>query len=225
MAVLLSGLVGHLAPLLFAFSAEAVYLGIAPGLPFIKKQAAQELGQVKEQKYNLKLQELSKNLKPDSLMRCQNLDKIRIQIQKSGSLDSSEKVNEVFLSYLKFLALKDQYHEYAPDPEIQKVQKEIQDLLNEEKKTEQIDEKQGIQKNVEILKKRQEHLLNIQALAKKMEIKLSEIENTLQLVLDQTLETKAGMDVSKSLNTLLAEVEATEEITRGTGGILSNLNS
>lgn len=222
---LLSGLIGHWTPLVFAFSAELVYLGIAPGLPFFKNRALQEFSQKKEEEFNLKLQKFRIQLKPDSLIKAENLDKIRIKIQESGFSNSSEKINAVFLSYLKFLALKDQYQDYSPDSELGKIEQEKQNLLNQENSAASFEEKQAIQENIELLKKRQEHLQNIQNIDKQLGMRLAQIENTMQLVLDQTLESKAGADVSGSLNSLLAQVDATEEVARETGGsMLQNLD-
>jgi hypothetical protein len=229
---LFSLMTGKLFPLEVAGAAEVIYLLSAPAIPFFRKQAEATQNQAEEQAFDAERAAWMGRLNAASLQKAQNLEKIRQEILRLNALEISkgqggllqedlQKINSLFLSYLRLLFLKNQYEAHLAQENPETVQKELDKLL-EEKKLENAPEEM-LEKNIEILKKRLEHLQDMQGLLKKADLHLKEIENSFKLVAEQTAGMKGTIDISENLKPLLADAEAIEEVAKQVNPILQQI--
>lgn len=229
--VLVSLLVGKWEPAAFGLAAEAAYLAIAPNMRVFRSRAAARAAKAGEQAFEKERAAWMRRLDAQSQGRAQKLAQIRADIFRINGVDVSSteagllgedmlKLDSLFLSYLRLLYLKKEYEAHLVSENPESIRRDL------ERFTDQAGGGSGdaaAARNADILKKRLEHLSQIGDLLKNLEMRLAEIENGFSLVGDQVMEMKSGGEVSQNLTSLLADVEATEQVVKETAPVLEQL--
>jgi hypothetical protein len=207
-------------PLLLAAGLEMIYLSIVPQSSRFRRLVRSWQYAEEKRKRNLKLSEMFHELPPEMRSRYADLDRLCLAIRENYSRLSSasqifvgqmqERLDGLLHAYLRFLHSAFQHRQYLraiDPPAIRREVSELQrSLESEAPKVQEIN-----RKRIEILNKRLEKFKKITENTQVIDAQCAAIEDVLQLIRDQSVTLRDPQQVSDQLESLMHDVEETED--------------
>jgi len=210
-------------PLLLAGGAELVYLATIPqNSRFRRLIRSQKYAEEKRQR-ELGLNDMFRELPPELRVRFGDVDLMCRAIRENYKRLSStsqmfaeqmeSKLDGLSQSYLRLLNADFHHHEYLRTTDLNTIRHEVdqvqKDLEKQPPKVQEIN-----RKRVEILNKRIEKFEKIQENCQVIDAQCHAIEDVLQLIRDQSVTMRDPQQISEHLDSLVKDVEQTEETVR-----------
>jgi hypothetical protein len=210
-------------PLVLGAGLELIYLSLVPQSSRFRRLVRSWKYAEEKRRHEIKLSALFNELPPEMRLRYADLDRLCRSIRANyGRLSSSsqmlvkqmeERLDGLQQAYLRLLHAAYQHREYlrSTDPEaIKRDAAELQrGLPSEMPKVQEIN-----RKRVEILTKRLEKYGKIRENCEVVDAQCAAIEDVLGLIRDQSVTLRDPQQVSDQLETLVRDVEQTEETVR-----------
>lgn len=212
-----------LLPVLLAGGAELIYLSTVPqNSRFRRLIRSQKYAEEKRQR-DLSLNDLFRELPPELRVRFGEVDLMCRAIRENYKRLSStsqmfaeqmeSKLDALSQSYLRLLNAAFHHREYLRVTNLDSIRKEAaqvqKDLEKQAPKVQEIN-----RKRIEILNKRVEKFEKINENCQVIDAQCSAIEDVLQLIRDQSVTMRDPQQISEHLDTLVKDVEQTEETVR-----------
>jgi hypothetical protein len=216
--VSLSGL-----PLLLAGGLELIYLSTIPqNSRFRRLIRSRKYAEEKRQR-DLSLNDLFRELPPELRVRFGEVDIMCRAIRENYKRLSStsqmfaeqmeSKLDGLSQSYLRLLNANFHHREYLRVTNLDTIRREAaqvqKDLEGQPAKVQEINKKR-----IEILNKRMEKFEKVKENCQVIEAQCSAIEDVLQLIRDQSVTMRDPQQINEHLDTLVKDVEQTEETVR-----------
>lgn len=211
---------GSALPLILAAGVELIYLSVVPHDKRFQRLVRSWKYAEEKQSHDIKMTEMFEQLPPEIRLRYVELDKLCNTVRANyGWLSSTsqilvsqmeDKLQGMLEAYLRLLYAGQQHIEYLRTTNPDAIKREIgqlqQKLASEAPKVREIN-----QKRVEILTKRAEKFDKIRENRQVIEAQCAAIEDVLQLIRDQSVTMRDPQQVSGQLESLVQNVEQTEE--------------
>jgi hypothetical protein len=210
---------GSALPLILVAGVELIYLSVIPhNKRFQRLVRSWQYAEEKKQ-HNLKINEMFQQLPPETRLRYAELDKVCKAVRANyGWLSATsqmlvsqmeERLRGLLEAYLRLLCAGQQHIDYLRTTNPDAIKREIDGL---QQKQGQLPKVQEInQQRVEILNKRLEKFGKIRENRQVIEAQCAAIEDVLQLIRDQSVTMRDPQQVSGQLESLMQDVEQTEE--------------
>jgi len=211
---------GSALPLVLAAGVEMIYLSVIPhNRRFQRLVRSWQYAEEKKQ-HNLKINEMFQQLPPETRLRYAELDKVCKAVRANyGWLSATsqmlvgqmeERLRGLLEAYLRLLGAGQQHVDYLRTTNPDAIKREIDQL--QQKQSGQLPKVQEInQQRIEILNKRLEKFGKIRENRQVIEAQCAAIEDVLQLIRDQSVTMRDPQQVSGQLESLMQNVEQTEE--------------
>jgi hypothetical protein len=210
-------------PLVLAAGAELMYLAVVPQSSRFRRLVRSWRYAEEKRLHDENLRKLQGELPPDARARYRDLEKIGEQIRANyARLSSTSQVfvgqlerqlQGLLTSYIRLSSSAIQHRDYVQltNPEsIEREIKQLQDqLLKNPPKVREINERR-----IDILNRRVEKYQKIRENRQVIEAQCRAIEDVLNLIRDQSITMTDPQEVSARLESLVADVEHTEEAVR-----------
>lgn len=219
-AAAFAGLSGSSLPLILAAGLELIYLSVIPHNKRFQRLVRSRKFAEDEKQRQLKITQMWQQLPPDARSRYDQLVSICKGVEANyNSLSSAsqmlvsemhDKLRGMLEAYLRLLFANEQHIEYLRTASPAAIKREIdqlqQKLASESPKVQEINHQR-----IEILNKRAEKFEKIRENRQVIEAQCSAIEDALELIRDQSVTMRDPQQVSGQLESLLQNVEQTEE--------------
>jgi len=211
---------GSALPLILAAGVELIYLSVIPhNKRFQRLVRSWDYAEARKQ-HNVKINDIFQQLPPEVRLRYARLDKVCKAVRANyGALSSTsqmlvsqmeDRLQGILEAYLRMLYADEQHTDYLRTTNLDAIKREIgqlqQNLASESPKVQEIN-----QQRVGILTKRLEKFETIRENRKVIEAQCAAIEDVLQLVRDQSVTMRDPQQLSGQLDSLVQNVEQTEE--------------
>jgi hypothetical protein len=211
---------GTALPLILAAGVELIYLSVIPhNKRFQRLVRSWEYAEAKKL-HNVKINDMFQQLPPEVRLRYARLDKVCKAVRANyGVLSSTsqmlvsqmgERLQGILEAYLRLLYADEQHTDYLRTTNLDAIKREIgqlqQNLASESPKVQEIN-----QQRIGILTKRLGKFETIRENRKVIEAQCAAIEDVLQLIRDQSVTLRDPQQVSGQLDSLVQNVEQTEE--------------
>jgi myosin heavy subunit len=207
-------------PLVLAAGLELIYISLVPQSSRFRRLVRSWRYAEEKRKHEMSLTALFRDLPPEMKLRYADVDKLCRSIRENYRRLSAtsqifaqqmeEKLEGLAQSYLRLLFAAFQYRQYllATDPNaIQRDLKALEKSLpGEVPKVQEIN-----RKRIEILTKRLEKFDKAQENCKVVDAQCAAIEEVLQLIRDQSVTLRDPQQLSDQLESLVHDVEQTEQ--------------
>lgn len=211
---------GGVAALMVGAGLELLYMVTVPENKRFQRLVNSRRNAEQRQARKKSLQDMFKTLSHAERRKYNELRQLTFIIRKNyenlGSVSQSmlqnslNKLDSLMDSYLRLLLLQDQLVEYLRHTDANKIQNDIDKLSTDiEDASPRIKEIQ--QRRIGILKKRLERVEKAHEHYKIVQAQLLTIEDVLKLVRDQSYTMKDPSEISDQLDSLMFDVESTEE--------------
>lgn len=204
-----------------ALGLESVYLGLLANASTFKRAIRANSGADKtvEKETAALIDELSQSQKEHYLALRELRDKILANHQKLPggrvlAASSEQRVDALLTSFLKLISTLNHYRKYLSATDRKAVEKELSELeedLRDETNPRLIDVKK---KRIEIMKKRIGRFQQAEESRELVSHQLASIEDLLKLTHEQSIAIRDPESLTRQLDALAAETEATEESVR-----------
>ncbi len=222
-AVCLAGLSASFAPLLLAAGLEMMYLAILPNNPRFQRLVRSWKFDEQERERARSLSAMYYELPPEMRGRFSALDQIcrairdnykRLTSTSQMFVDQMDaKLDGLSQSYLRLLNSAFHHREYLRTANVDSIRREAaqlqKDIGNDPPKVQEIN-----RKRIEILNKRIEKHEKIRENCAVVDAQCAAIEDVLQLIRDQSVTMHDPQTISDHLDSLVKDVEQTEETVR-----------
>jgi hypothetical protein len=211
---------GSALPLILAAGVELIYLSVIPhNKRFQRLVRSWEYAEARKL-HNVKINDMFQQLPPEARLRYARLDKVCKAVRVNyGVLSSTsqmlvsqmeDRLQGILEAYLRLLYADEQHTDYLRTANPDAIKREIgqlqQNLASESQKVQEIN-----QQRIAILTKRLEKFATIRENRKVIEAQCAAIEDVLQLIRDQSVTMRDPQQVSVQLDSLVQNVEQTEE--------------
>jgi hypothetical protein len=210
-------------PLLLAGGAELIYLSTVPQNSRFRRLIRSWKYAEEKRRRDISLSELFRELPPELRNRYGDVDIMCRAIRENYKRLSStsqmfaeqmeSKLDALSQSYLRLLNADFHHQEYLRVTDLDTIRREAaqvqKDLEGQAAKVQEIN-----RKRIEILNKRIEKYEKIKENCQVIEAQCSAIEDVLQLIRDQSVTMRDPQAISEHLDTLVKDVEQTEETVR-----------
>jgi hypothetical protein len=228
-AVAFSAISGSELPLIMGAGLELIYLAAVPNMSRFQrlvrswKYAEERRGL--QQKLNALFQEIPADMrvrygKVDAL--CRNIRENYSRLSATGQIFAKETENRLdglLQGYLRLLHALQQHYEYLRSTDPDRIKKEAAELqrslASDPPKVQEIN-----RKRIEILSKRTEKFAKIRENCAVIEAQCGAMEDVLQLIRDQSVTLRDPQQVSDQLESLVHDVEQTEQTVHEVQSIL-----
>jgi len=214
---------GSALPLILAAGVELIYLSVIPhNKRFQRLVRSWQFAEEKKQ-HNLKISEMFKQLPPETRLRYVEVEKVCKAVRANyGWLSATsqmlvsqmeERLRGLLDAYLRLLCAGQQHIDYLRTTNPDAIKREIallqQRPAGQSPKVQEINEQR-----IEILNKRLEKFGKIRENRQVIEAQCAAMEDVLQLIRDQSVTMRDPQQVSGQLESLMQNVEQTEETVR-----------
>jgi hypothetical protein len=210
-------------PLLLAAGLELIYLSVVPQSSAFRRLIRSRRYAEEKRKKEIQLTAMFMELAPEMRKRYMALDSIcwairgnykRLSSTSQMFLEQMEqKLQGLLQAYLRLLFAARQHNEYTSSTDPESIKRDLEKLrrvgTSEPAKVQEIN-----RKRVEILTKRLEKFEKVRENQKVVDAQCAAIEDVLQLIRDQSVTMRDPQQVSDQLESLVQEVEHTEETVR-----------
>jgi hypothetical protein len=224
---------GTALPILLAAGLELMYLAVVPQSSAFRRLVRSWQLADEQLKHQQMLNEMLKNLPSEMQSRYVHCAQICGSIRSNFSQLSSQ--SQIFLrqidtslqgllsGYARLLVAAAQQQQYMRSTDANEIKRDIAGLQkalpNDPPKVQEINKKR-----IEILSKRQEKFDKISENRKVVDAQLSAVEDVLMLVRDQSVTMRDPQQVSDRLDSLVHDVEQTEQTVQQVEAIFSDLS-
>lgn len=225
---------GSLLPILLGAGLELMYLAIVPQHWRFQRLVRSWKFSEEQQKHRQQLGEMLRNLPPELQSRYVHAAQVCGSIRSNFAQFSS--TSQIFLQqidtrlqgllngYARLLSSVAQQQQYLRNNEQDGIKHEIaglqRTLINDSPKVQEINKKR-----IEILTKRLEKFDKISENRKVVDAQCSAVEDVLMLVRDQSVTMRDPQQVSERLDSLVKDVEQTEETVQQVEAIFSGMST
>jgi hypothetical protein len=210
-------------PLVLAAGLELIYLSVVPQSSAFRRLIRSRRYAEEKRKKEIQLTAMFMELAPEMRKRYMALDSIcwairgnykRLSSTSQMFLEQMEqKLQGLLQAYLRLLFAARQHTEYASSTDPESIKRDLEKLrrlgTSEPPKVQEIN-----RKRMEILTKRLEKYEKVRENQKVVDAQCAAIEDVLQLIRDQSVTMRDPQQVSDQLESLVHEVEHTEETVR-----------
>jgi len=222
-AVCLAGLTASIAPLILVAGLEMMYLAIVPNNPRFQRLVRSWKFDEQERERAKSLSAMYYELPPEMRGRFSALDQVcrvirdnykRLTSTSQMFVDQMDsKLDGLSQSYLRLLNSAFHHREYLRTASVDTIRREAaqlqKDIPNDPPKVQEIN-----RKRIEILNKRVEKHEKIKENCAVVDAQCAAIEDVLQLIRDQSVTMHDPQTISDHLDSLVKDVEQTEETVR-----------
>jgi hypothetical protein len=210
-------------PLVMAAGLELIYLGLVPQNSRFRRLVRSRMVNRQKEKTEERRRALLERLTPDRRSRfkrvetiCEGIRENHRQLSVSSQIltnQMEERLDGLTQAFLRLLIAAQQHGDYIMNFRAEAVQRELDEIQKSlEKEPENI---QAIsRKRIEILNKRLEKLKKIRENLQLIDVQSAAIEDVLNLIRDQSITMRDPQEVSNQLDSLVRDVEQTEETVR-----------
>jgi len=228
----LSVISGTALPLLLGAGLELMYLSIVPQNKRFQRLVRSWKYAEEKKQHEINLNQLFQEIPQEMKYRYTDLNKIAWAIHDNYSKLSStsqifarqmdDKLQGLMQSYLRLLHAAWQNREYVRTTDLGLVQRELASLEKsapaESARVQEINSKR-----IEILKKRVEKFRKIQENCQVVDAQCAAVEDVLGLIRDQSVTMRDPQEITDHLDSLVKDVEQTEETVREVENIFANV--
>ena len=219
-------------PLLLAAGLELMYLSVVPHNPRFQRLVRSWKYAEEKRRHNQQLSAMFQEITPEMRLRYADLDKICNAIRENYARLSStsqifaqqmeDKLQGLLQSYVRLLHGAWQHREYLRTTDLRVVERELAQLQKEQEsdapKVQEIN-----RKRIEILNKRIEKFKKIRENCEVIDAQCAAVEDVLGLIRDQSVTMRDPQQLNDHLESLVHDVEQTEETVREVESIFENV--
>lgn len=210
-------------PLILASGLELIYLAAVPQMRGFQRLVRSWKYAEEKHDREVKLQALFNEIPPEMRVRYSKVDQLCKSIRQNyRSLSSTtqiftketaDRLDGLLQGYLRLLHALHQHYEYLRNTDLQRIKKEATDLqrtmTSDPPKVQEIN-----RKRIEILAKRTEKFGKVRENCSVIEAQCGAMEDVLQLIRDQSVTLRDPQQVNDQLETLVHDLEQTEQTVR-----------
>lgn len=210
-------------PLVLAAGLELIYISLVPQSSRFRRLVRSWQYAEEKRRREMQLRDMFLEMPPEMRTRYADLDKtcrdIRANYLRLSATSQmlvqqvEEKLNGLAQSYLRLLHSAHQHREYLRTTDLETIKQEIaqvqRSLASDSPKVQEIN-----RKRIEILNKRVEKFEKIRGNCEVVDAQCAAIEDVLELIRDQSVTMRDPQEVSDHLESLMHDVEQTEETVR-----------
>ncbi|PYV42017.1 MAG: hypothetical protein DMG06_15360 [Acidobacteria bacterium] len=212
-------------PLVLAAGLELIYLSVVPQSSRFRRLVRSWKYAEEKRRHEVKLSVLFNELRPENRKRYIELEARCREIKRNYERLSStsqmflgqmeERLQGLLLAYLRLLSSAQQHGEYLAVTDPSKIQHDLHQLERNVQLEDKAPKVQEInRKRIEILTKRLEKFDKIRENRQVIDAQCKAIEDVLALIRDQSVTVQDPQEVSGQLDSLLQDVQQTEETVR-----------
>jgi len=223
---------GSALPVLLAAGLELMYLSVVPHNPRFQRLVRSWKYAEEKRRHDQQLSAMFQEIPSEMRLRYADLDKICNAIRGNyGRLSSTsqifaqqmeDKLQGLLQSYVRLLHAAWQHREYLRTTDLRVVERELAQLQKEQEsdapKVQEIN-----RKRIEILNKRIEKFKKIRENCEVIDAQCAAVEDVLGLIRDQSVTMRDPQQISDHLESLVHDVEQTEETVREVETIFENV--
>jgi len=223
---------GSALPVLLAAGLELMYLSVVPHNPRFQRLVRSWKYAEEKRRHDQQLSAMFQEIPSEMRLRYADLDKICNAIRGNyGRLSSTsqifaqqmeDKLQGLLQSYVRLLHAAWQHREYLRTTDLRVVDRELAQLQKEQEsdapKVQEIN-----RKRIEILNKRIEKFKKIRENCEVIDAQCAAVEDVLGLIRDQSVTMRDPQQISDHLESLVHDVEQTEETVREVESIFENV--
>ena len=223
---------GSALPLLLGAGLELMYLAVVPQNGRFQRLVRSWKYADEKRQHELRLNAMFQEIPTDMRLRYADLDKIVSAIRQNYSRLSStsqifaqqmeDKLQGLLQAYVRLLHAAWQHREYLRTTDLRQVERERAQIEKEqESNTPKVQEIN--RKRIEILNKRVEKFKKIRENCEVIDAQCAAVEDVLGLIRDQSVTMRDPQQLSDHLESLVHDVEQTEETVREVESIFENV--
>jgi hypothetical protein len=214
---------GSALPLLLGAGLELMYLAVVPNNPRFQRLVRSWKYAEEQRRHDQQLDAMFQEIPTEMRLRYADLDQICTAIRENYSHLSStsqifaqqteDKLHGLMQAYVRLLHAAWQHREYLRTTDLRVVERELAQLQKEqESDTPKVQEIN--RKRIEILNKRIEKFKKIRENCEVIDAQCAAVEDVLGLIRDQSVTMRDPQQISDHLESLVHDVEQTEETVR-----------
>ncbi len=223
---------GSALPLLLGAGLELMYLSVVPHNPRFQRLVRSWKYAEEKRRQEQQLSAMFQEIPTEMRLRYADLDKIATAIRQNyGRLSPTsqifaeqmeDRLHGLMQAYVRLLHAAWQHREYLRTTDLRVVERELAQLQKEqESATSKVQEINA--KRIEILNKRIEKFKKIRENCEVIDARCAAVEDVLGLIRDQSVTMRDPQQISDHLESLVHDVEQTEETVREVEGIFENM--
>ncbi len=223
---------GTALPLLLGAGLELMYLAVVPQNARFQRLVRSWKYADERRRQEQQLSSMFQEIPTDMRLRYADLDKIAAAIRENYSRLSStsqifaqqmeDKLHGLMQAYVRLLHAAWQHREYLRTTELRVVERELAQLQKEqESDTPKVQEIN--RKRIDILNKRVEKFKKIRENCEVIDAQCAAVEDVLGLIRDQSVTMRDPQQITDHLESLVHDVEQTEETVREVESIFENV--
>lgn len=223
---------GSALPLLLGAGIELMYLAVVPQNARFKRLVRSWKYADEKRRHDLQLDAMFQEIPTEMRLRYADLDQICTAIRENYSRLSStsqifaqqmeDRLHGLMQAYVRLLHAAWQHREYLRTTDLRVVERELAQLQKEQEsdtpKVQEINKKR-----IEILTKRVEKFKKIRENCEVIDAQCAAVEDVLGLIRDQSVTMRDPQQMNDHLESLVHDVEQTEETVREVEGIFENV--
>jgi hypothetical protein len=223
---------GSALPLLLGAGIELMYLAVVPQNARFQRLVRSWKYADEKRRHDLQLDAMFQEIPTEMRLRYADLDQICTAIRENYSRLSStsqifaqqmeDRLHGLMQAYVRLLHAAWQHREYLRTTDLRTVERELAQLQKEQEsdtpKVQEINKKR-----IEILTKRVEKFKKIRENCEVIDAQCAAVEDVLGLIRDQSVTMRDPQQMNDHLESLVHDVEQTEETVREVEGIFENV--
>jgi hypothetical protein len=223
---------GSALPLLLGAGIELMYLAVVPQNARFQRLVRSWKYADEKRRHDLQLDAMFQEIPTEMRLRYADLDQICTAIRENYSRLSStsqifaqqmeDRLHGLMQAYVRLLHAAWQHREYLRTTDLRVVERELAQLQKEQEsdtpKVQEINKKR-----IEILTKRVEKFKKIRENCEVIDAQCAAVEDVLGLIRDQSVTMRDPQQMNDHLESLVHDVEQTEETVREVEGIFENV--